>query len=187
MNARVAGLAAIGVVAGLAIAWVFRPAPRWKVDRPHVVLVIGCTVRADQSTVYTPDLSTTPFLAELAAEGRRFDDAVAAAPWTRAAVAAIVSGRHPAEVGIVEPEAARNDRPLPDGVLTLAEVLGDAGYTTLGVTANPNLDPHFGFDQGFSAYASLSESWRGREVVKVYGDEPVDAALELVQIGRAHV
>ena len=51
---------------------------------PNLVLVIGCTVRRDQTSVHG-GTAATPFLQQLASEGGRFEDLVTAAPWTRAA------------------------------------------------------------------------------------------------------
>ncbi|MBW2257122.1 MAG: sulfatase-like hydrolase/transferase, partial [Deltaproteobacteria bacterium] len=141
----------------------------------------GCTIRADQTTLHTPGLDTTPFLAELASRGARFTDVIAAAPWTRPSSAALITGRHPAAIGMVEPLRKRNDRKLPEEVKTLAEVLSEGGYTTLGVTANPNVDAFFGFDQGFDAYTSLSVPWRYQDAQKVTGKALVEATLAEVR------
>ncbi|MBW1881100.1 MAG: sulfatase-like hydrolase/transferase, partial [Deltaproteobacteria bacterium] len=184
MRLRIAAIVAVGVFACV-VALVLvatRPRPlRWSTDRPHVVLVIGCTIRADQTTLHTPGLDTTPFLAELASRGARFTDVIAAAPWTRPSSAALITGRHPAAIGMVEPLRKRNDRKLPGEVTTLAEVLSEGGYTTLGVTANPNVDAFFGFDQGFDTYTSLSVPWRYQAAQKVTGRALVKAALAEVQ------
>jgi len=40
---------------------------------------------------------------------------------------------------------------------TLAGVLGDAGYATLGLSPNPNTNGVFGFDEGFDRYDSFLE------------------------------
>ena len=40
----------------------------------------------------------------------------------------------------------------PDRFTTLAEVLRENGYTTVGLTANPNINSVFNFDQGFDTY-----------------------------------
>jgi arylsulfatase A-like enzyme len=184
MRLRTPYIAAAGIVVlflGL-VTLSFRPAPiPWSTDRPHVVLVIGCTIRADQTTLHTPELDTTPFLAALGSRGTHFADVIAAAPWTRPASAALITGRHPAAIGMVEPLRKRNNRKLPAEVTTLAEVLAQAGYTTVGVTANPNVDPFFGFDQGFASYTSLSVPWRYEGARKVSGRALVKATLAEVR------
>ena len=67
--------------------------PDARPDMPNVVLVIGCTVRRDQTSLYADVAGTTPFLEALAAEGVTFEDVIAAAPWTKAASSAILHSR----------------------------------------------------------------------------------------------
>ena len=178
----------VGIVVGVAPWQLGSGAIRWHTQRPNVVVVIGCTVRADQTSLADPSLDTTPFLASLAARGVRFADAIAAAPWTKASSGALLTGVHPARLGLMEQGPGRNDRALPDSATTLSEVLHGAGWATVGVTANPNLDPAFGFDQGFDAYASLTPLWTHRKVAKVHGSEVVRRTLDLVcaQVDEQH-
>ncbi|MEQ1567126.1 MAG: sulfatase-like hydrolase/transferase [Myxococcota bacterium] len=154
------------------------PAPA---GAPNLVLVIGCTVRQDQTTPYGgPD--TTPHLAAIGAAGARLADPFTAAPWTRAASTAILTGRHPIEVGMAEPSPARDERVLPDSVVTLAEHLHANGYHTVGLTTNPNLSAVYGFDQGFDRYRQPAELWRDNGA-KVPGRRAVSDALALVDAG----
>lgn len=144
---------------------------------PHVVFIMGCTVRKDQLTPYGGPATTTPHLSSLAAEGTVVDDLVAAAPWTRAASTAILTGHHPVTLGMVEPGPRRNDRKLPEATRTLAERFVEQGYITIGGTANPNLLPEFGFDQGFDHYQpGLKANW----AKKLDGKKLVDALVQKV-------
>ena len=143
-------------------------APR--VGAPNIVLVIGCTVRKDQTSLYGEVSGTTPFLEELAATGVAFDDVIAAAPWTKAASSAILTGNHPLSIGMVEPKGGRNDRRLPPSVDTLAVHLRRAGYRTIGATANPNLNAIFGFSRGFDEYIQLEKLWR-EDMAKLEGTD----------------
>lgn len=146
---------------------------------PNVVLLLGCTLRRDQIDAYGANLGVTPTLSAMAAAGTRFTDPIAAAAWTRAASAAIVSGRHPLEVGLVAPDSRRNDRPLQDDVVTLAERFQAAGYRTVGATANPNLSAVFGFDQGFEAYVQPRRLWR-EDATKVGAADVLPKVFESV-------
>jgi arylsulfatase A-like enzyme len=153
-----------------------------KVQRPHVVVVLGCTVRKDQISPYGAPEGLTPFLSRMAAEGTVFDDTVAAAPWTRPASFAILSGRHALEAGLVEPTGGRNDRVVPDEEVLLAERFRDAGYLTIGATGNPNLGERFGFHQGFDRYqADLPEDVQ----IKISGRRVVGTLLEAAAATRA--
>ncbi|MCO4743395.1 MAG: sulfatase [Proteobacteria bacterium] len=144
----------------------------------NLVLIITCTVRADQTSLGT-GLKTTPTLARWASEGTHFSELIATAPWTRAASTALLTGRTASDLAIAEPAPGMNDRALPLAATTLAEALSEAGWTTLGATANPNLNASFQFDQGFDRYEGLSGLWRSG-LAKVPGTEVVRTALQLV-------
>ncbi|HHO53574.1 MAG TPA: hypothetical protein ENK18_22555 [Deltaproteobacteria bacterium] len=146
---------------------------------PNLVLVIGCTLRKDQTSVYGGPAVTTPFLKELSEQGTHFADMVNAAPWTRAASTAILTGHHPISLGMVDPGPARSEQRLPEQVVTLAEHLQAHGWATAGLTTNPNLNAIYGFDQGFDAYRQLEHLWRQRNI-KLPGTLAVPWALELL-------
>ncbi len=146
---------------------------------PHVVLVIGCTVRKDQVGTYGGMAGVTPFLDRLAAEGTVLEDVITAAPWTRAAAAAILTGRHAVSLGLVEPGSMRNERILSDDASTLAERMQAGGWTTIGFTANPNLNAVFGFDQGFDQYKQMPHLWR-EDGVKLSTRSALHGLLALV-------
>ncbi len=157
-----------------------RPAAR--PNLPHVVFLITCTTRRDQLTPYGAPANVTPFLAQVAAEGTRFEDVIAAAPWTKPASVALLSGLHPMTVGMVEPSEERNNLVLASSVNTLAERLWSMGYETFGVSGNPNLNTTFGLAQGFDGYQDSDGLIR---LDKVHGVEVVARALELVD-SREH-
>lgn len=149
---------------------------------PNVVVIVACTTRRDQLSPYGASPRITPFLQRLADEGTVFDDPIVAAPWTRPAVTALLTGHHAVSLGMVEPEARRNDRVIPQHTPTLAQRLQHEGYYTIGVSANPNVSANFGFHRGFDAYQQgLDAAW-GR---KARGGRVVSAALETVAAWRA--
>lgn len=166
----------VALVVGLGVA----------AERPNVVLVIGCTVRRDQLGAYGGPAGVTPFLDALAARGAVFADAVTASPWTRPSHVALLTGEHPAVIGMTEAGPGTNNRRLAPEVDTLAEHLAAGGYRTLGVTANPNLNRIWGMAQGFAAYHEGSVLWRERRgAVKPAGVDIVAAALELLDTDPA--
>lgn len=116
--------------------------------RPNVVLVIIDTLRADRLASYGFPRPVSPELDALARQGIRFADVISQTSWTRPSIGSLLTSLHPRSLGIYH---ERRDR-LPEPALTLAEVLHEAGYTTLGATANPNVNSSFGFDQGFDRY-----------------------------------
>lgn len=149
-------------------------------EGPNVVLIIGCTVRKDQLSPYGGPEGLTPFLDGMAERGALFETAIDAAPWTRPGHTAVLTGHHAAEIGMVEPSYAVNSRHLSDQVTTIAEHLYGAGYATIGLTANPNLNAVFGFAQGFEQYYEGSGLWRDVGTVKVPGKQMAETAAQMV-------
>ncbi|MBN2801163.1 MAG: sulfatase-like hydrolase/transferase [Deltaproteobacteria bacterium] len=153
--------------------------------RPDVVLVIGCTVRWDQTSLAEGGpAGTTPGLEQIAADGVSFDQLIVQAPWTRPSIASLLTGASPEAVGIADPGEGRSDRSLPASALLLSERLREAGYTTLSLSANPNAGPLFGFDQGFDHTQVFAPPWR-EGVVKTAGEEVVRAALSALEAAPA--
>ena len=138
---RLAGLAPLAALllgAGLAASCGGSPPP----DSPRgVVLVLLDTVRADHLGSYGYERPTSPHLDALAAEGVRFESALASAPWTLPSVAAILAGQYS--------ERAWN------GFLTksLVEDLQRAGVRTAAFTEGVFVSERFGFDRGFDAWS----------------------------------
>jgi arylsulfatase A-like enzyme len=136
--------------------------------RPNVVLVVIDTARADRFPWGGYDRPTAPALTAFAREGAVYTQAFSPAPWTVPAHASLFTGQYPSlhrtDCGSLR---------LPDGAVTLAESFREAGYRTLGYTANPWIGRTYNFDQGFETYA---EVWR--EVPKGgEGAEDAGAAL----------
>jgi arylsulfatase A-like enzyme len=110
------------------------------------------TLRADALGCYGSDLGTSPEIDALAARGVRFANVFSPASWTRPAVGAMLTGRHPRSLGIY----AERYGILDDRFSTLAERLRSHGYATFGVTANPHLNTSYNFQQGFDTYIDSS-------------------------------
>jgi arylsulfatase A-like enzyme len=146
------------------------------------VVVLGCTVRRDQLTPYGGHPDATPTLAALAHAGTRFDDAIAAAPWTKAASTALLNGRHAVTVGMVEPGKNRTHRVLGTTVPTLAQRLHRRGWQTVGSTANPNLNAAFGLSRGFEHWhdslGAVHEDHRSGHDIVTEALQRLDAARD---------
>ena len=115
---------------------------------PNVVLVVVDTLRMDHTNLGGYSRPTTPFLAELTANGATSLTQVrAAAPWTKPSVASLFTGLAPGAHGVVEhPDRLHSDH------RTLAETYQAAGYQTAGFQTNVLLSSVFGYDQGFDSY-----------------------------------
>lgn len=143
-----------------------------------VIVVIGCTLRADRLGLYGNPRPTTPYLDRLGSEGVVFDEVYANAPWTRPAVASLITGRYPLVLGVDDPRPILgSSRGVDPSFVTLAESFGAAGWHTVGATANPNANAFFGMDQGFEVYTEATGLWR-EDRRKVSGAEMLRPFVE---------
>ncbi len=114
---------------------------------PNVLLLVLDTVRAIELGLYGFTPSTSPALDGLGAAGVVFDQAFSTAPWSAPSHASLFTGRNPAELSIDW------DRPLDATFPTLAEELGRAGYSTVGIVANTAYaSAETGLGRGFDRY-----------------------------------
>ncbi|MEZ4235457.1 MAG: sulfatase-like hydrolase/transferase [Myxococcota bacterium] len=117
-------------------------------SRPSLLLVTMDTTRADRIGVYGHERADTPVLDALAAEGIRFDQAFTTVPLTIPAHASIMTGRYPPSTGV----RVNGDHALPDAAVTLAEVLQEQGWTTIGAAGAFVTTRTWAFDQGFDTF-----------------------------------
>lgn len=122
---------------------------------PNVVLIVIDTLRADKMSAYGFPLPTSPELDQLAADGVRFATVIAQSSWTRPSIGSMLTSRYPRSIGIYKEKLHKLDGRFD----TLAESLKAGGYTTVGSTANPNINSSFGFDQGFDHYIDSDVLW----------------------------
>jgi arylsulfatase A-like enzyme len=127
--------------------------------KTNVVMVIIDTLRADVLGCYGYEADTSPELDEFAKQGVLFKRTVANCSWTRPSIGTMVSSLHGRTLGLYD---ERGDT-LNDGFILLSEVLHDEGYTTIGITANPNINASFGFNQGFDHYEDSRRIFRWME------------------------
>jgi len=122
--------------------------PSRPAEGTNVILLSVETLRRDHMSLYGYERATTPFLEELAGECVVFESSFSQSSWTRPSVATILTGLYPSQ------HMARIslDR-LSDSVLTLPEILREAGYQTVGVCTNELISrPAFNYDQGFDLF-----------------------------------
>jgi arylsulfatase A-like enzyme len=142
-----------------------------------VILVIGCTLRADRLGVYGHAVDTTPYLDQLARQGVHLTEVLSNAPWTRPGIGALTTGRHPRALGLDDSSVERKKQPgIAEQVSTLGERFTAAGWTSIGATANPNAGAWVGFAQGFAEYEDTSAQW-AQGIEKVPGAQVVEAFL----------
>ena len=127
---------------------------------PNVLLISIDTLRADHLGSYGYAKPTSPVLDALAARSVRFADAHAPTPWTLPSHAAMLTGRHPLELGILD-KAGR----IPDGAATVAERLGARGYQSAAFVDSGkggNVGASRGFARGFDVFEHGPHGGGGR-------------------------
>lgn len=117
--------------------------------KTNVVVIILDTLRADVLGLYGHELvDASPELDALGDQSVVFERVIAPASWTRPSIGSMLTGLYPRTLGIY-----KEKWDVLDGRHTqLATYLKRHGYTTIGVTANPNIASSFGFSAGFDAY-----------------------------------
>jgi arylsulfatase A-like enzyme len=118
-----------------------------EVPRPHVVLIVIDTLRAD--VMLGPGSAEThPHVAALARDGVVFPQAFTHAPLTLPAHTSLFSSRLPAETGVLA-----NAQKVPADLPLLAEWLARSGYATRAVVSLGTLVPKgAGLARGFQAF-----------------------------------
>ncbi|MBV9507951.1 MAG: sulfatase [Acidobacteriia bacterium] len=121
--------------------------------KPNVMLVVMDTVRADHLGLDGYVRPNTPHLRQLALDAAVYTHAMAASNFTLTSHASLFTGLYPSWHGAYcrPPEAAYGSK-MEAGVPTLAELLRERGYFTVGVAANLYMRDEFGLVRGFEAF-----------------------------------
>lgn len=121
--------------------------------RPNIIVYMVDTLRADELGAYGAQVTQTPFLDKFAGESEVFERASAPAPSTRASIASFITGVPPSVHGVESGLHALSESTR--ALQRLPELLQAQGYYTGALVANPNVDPVFGFTDGFDKYLGL--------------------------------
>jgi len=116
-------------------------------DDLNVLFIVIDTLRSDRLDAYGYHRTTSPIMAELAADGIRFDAVESQSSWTKASMASMWQGMYPERSGI-----QRYFQSLTDDAEMPAEILQAAGMRTGGIWRNGWVAANFGFNQGFDLY-----------------------------------
>ncbi|GAB3911970.1 sulfatase [Larkinella knui] len=95
---------------------------------PNVILILADDLGWSELGCYGNRFNETPHLDRLAAGGMRFTQAYATAPVCTPTRIALLTGQHPARVGITDYLDARDEKFLSPEYVTLNERLKQAGY-----------------------------------------------------------
>jgi len=152
----------------LAIATAFgssSAAPRR--EARNLILVSFDTLRADRLGCYGNARPTSPHFDELAGTGVLFEDASAAAPWTKPSHATLLTGLYPSRHGMTTMTST-----LAADVVPIAAWLAQRGFRTAAIVNLGMLATH-GFERGFD-HVAASELPQGRRA----GSTITDSAIE---------
>ena len=101
-----------------------------QIRRPNIVFVLADDLGWAELGCYGNTFNETPNLDRLAKEGMRFTHAYAAAPVCSPYRAALLTGQHPARVGITDYLRPNSSNGLSVSHVTLPEILAKHEYTT---------------------------------------------------------
>ena len=117
----------------------------------NVVLISIDTLRPDHLGCYGYERLTSPTIDRIAREGILFENAFSSTTWTLPAHLALLTSLPNLVHGVIDEDSA-----LDENRHTLAEILNDNGYKTIGIFTSPYLLPRFGFSQGFDEYLDMT-------------------------------
>lgn len=151
-------------------------------NRPNVVLILVDALRPDKLGCYGFRDDISPEIDRMAREGVLFKNAMSQCSWTRPSVGSILTSLYPRTLGLY----TKACEILNDRFTTLAEVLKSKGYLTVGITANPNMNKVYNFDQGFDHYVESDIVWEGMDAkpgqIKYSATTQLKAAPEVFRI-----
>ena len=137
---------------------------------PDILLITIDTLRADSLEPYGATNTLTPKIAAFADQSVVYESATTPMPLTRPAHASVLTGLYPDQHGVLT-----NHQILPEGIVTLAEILRDEGYQTAGFTGVRFLNEKSGLARGFDTFHAP------RKEDKIRGKEVIDRARSWLQ------
>jgi len=145
--------AAVGVITTVA-------RPRTDPRRPDILLIVVDTLRRDHVGAYGYPRATTPAIDDLASSNIVFTNAYPNSNWTKPSVASLFTGLYVSQHGVKQvvtdtAAALPTTQRLPEDATTLAEILKDQGYYTMGVVENVHVSAKLGFSQGFELWDEI--------------------------------
>lgn len=118
----------------------------------NILLIVVDSLRYDRLSCYNYNSTTSPFLDSFAKDGIKFEKAYAPAPWTVPVHGSLFTGLLPSYHG-----SHRKMKTFKQPAeATLAGILSNAGYQTVGFSANPWISPEFNFNTGFDDFEFLA-------------------------------
>ena len=127
---------------------------------PNLILISIDTLRADHLGTYGYARDTSPEIDALAARSIVFDAAYSHSPKTAPSHMSLLTGVVPDMHGVENIQDEGDNRPLPPGLPTVAELLREQGYRTAAVTGGGHVIKKLGFDRGFDSFETSNQPER---------------------------
>jgi arylsulfatase A-like enzyme len=146
-------------------------------DGYNVILIVVDSLRYDHLGTYGYRRDTTPNIDRFAAGAVVFEDFISQCSWTLPSHATMFTGLYPSAHGV-----DHNFERIAEDATTLAWVLQQAGYRTLGYSCAPLLELPYGIQRGFDEYDdTLSRKAKKKTWMTVTSEKMVDRALDGVE------
>lgn len=130
-----------------------------KENRPNILWIV-CEDMSKDLACYGNELVKTPTLDKLANEGMRFNNMFTAAGVCSPSRTALATGMHQESIGAMHMRYSDQLKPdLPKGIKTIAHILQDNGYQTLGMGKH---DYMFSLDKPPFQYKKMDELETGK-------------------------
>lgn len=135
----------------------------------NVVLISIDTLRADHLGCYGYPRPTTPNIDKIASEGVRFKNTISQAPYTMSSHMSLMTSLYPSYHRVNRLKESY----LDPKVTTLAEILYNRGYRTIGIVGGGQLSANYGFATGFERFVEYTD--------KNDVEEKVDEAIDFLE------
>lgn len=143
-------------------------------DRPNFVVIFADDLGYGDLGAYGSERNRTPHLDRMAAEGMRFTDFYATAPFCSPSRASLLTGRYPLRAGVPYVLFPTESTGLSSAEITIAEILAGQGYATAAIGKW-----HLGWPKPFRAQRHGFDFFYGlpysNDMVKWEPDSPLRA------------
>ncbi len=142
-------------------------------DQPNFIVIFADDLGYGDLGVYGSETIRTPNLDRMAAEGMRFTDFYATAPFCSPSRASLLTGRYPVRAGVPYVLFPTELTGLAPAEITIAEILSDEGYATAAIGKwhlgwpKPFRAQRHGFDFFYGLpYSNDMLKWEPNEVLR---------------------
>ena len=158
MFRKVAGLCfLLGIIISGWFLYRQNQVPEVSIQKPHILLILMDTLRADHLGCYGYSRDTSPNIDAMARSGIFFKNAYTVSPWTNPTIASLFTGQFPQAIFPPAIHKEAITQVLPKELNTAAELLKSNGYKTIALIDHPGISPELQYDQGFDVFVELFE------------------------------